>query len=307
MNRTRLVIGLLFVFLLAAGASVAYRVYVTRQETQQALLKRQAAWENLVRTLEEEIARFPGDVAVVMEDLKRGWQFAHQPTQPFPAASLVKVPMMVVVFQAAADGTVNLTEPIRLRAADQVSGSGVLKDSRPGSVSTVAQLIELMIARSDNTATNLLINRFGFDFFHRGFEQAGLHQTRLVRKMIDFTRRDQGIENYTTAEDIAAILRRLYGHELVDHRTSERCLDFLKRQTLNDRIPAKLPPGTVVAHKTGLERHLCHDAGIVFTDQGDCLIVVLTRSRASSQTAKTFIATLAFHAHQYMVAVVQSR
>jgi len=301
MRKSRLA-TLLLALVVAGGAGLVYRAWFLDQQAKQRLARRQLAWANLTQTLHEEIRRFAGEAAVIVEDLERGWQSAHHAGEPIPAASLVKIPIMAAVFEAATEGRVRLTDTVRLHAADKVPGSGLLKDQPNGSVWTLEQLVEIMITESDNTATNLLIERMGYGFFNRYCERVGLQQTLLVRKMMDFSKRDQGVENFTSAEDIATILRRLYRHEVVDEMTSERALNLLKRQTLNDRIPARLPSGTVVAHKTGLERHLCHDAGIVFTPKGDFLITVLTRHNDStSQRAKTFIATVAHEAYQYLL------
>jgi beta-lactamase class A len=78
----------------------------------------------------------------------------------------------------------------------------------------------------------------------------------------------------------------------VDSSVSEKSLEFLKSQKVNDRIPRLLPRNTIVAHKTGLERQVCHDAGIVFTDNGNFLISVFTRSTSGSRTAKRFISSV---------------
>ena len=124
--------------------------------------------------------------------------------------------------------------------------------------------------------------------------------TNLSRKMMDFSERRAGIENCTTADDIAYILDKIYHQELINNDISKKCLGLLKLQKIKDRIPAKLPPDTVVAHKTGLERGICHDAGIVFTDKGNFLICVLTRHKnKTSRLAKKFIAQISFLTYKY--------
>ncbi len=214
-----------------------------------------------------------------------------------------KVPLMEAVFKAAQEGKIRLEDEVILKGSDQVLGSGVLKSTPPGSQFTVGQLIELMIAKSDNTAANILIRLLGFDEANRYFQTSGLKRTRLNRTMMDFSKRKRGVENTTTAQDMALSLKRIYRHELISPEVSEICLGFLKRQAINDRIPARLPAGTVVAHKTGLERGVCHDAGIIFTENKDLLICVLTKnkSKRGSKPAKRFIAALAAHAYDYTI------
>ena len=285
-------------------AFVSYRGYQQKEQAQSArqlLAKRKNHWNRLKQASWSEIRRFHGEAGVVIEDLKTGWRIGHQHARTFPAASLIKIPLMIACFQAVEEGKIRLDDPIPLRNSDKVSGSGILKGMPHGTVFTVERLIEAMITQSDNTATNLLIALLGFDELNRSFRRMGLTHTRLSRKMMDFSQRKRGVENFTTAEDMAFVIKKLYRRQLIRPDVSEKCIDLLKRQRIRDRIPAKLPPGTVVAHKTGLERGVCHDAGVVFTKQGDILICVLTKgkSKSGSQPAKRFIARMALHAYEY--------
>jgi len=303
-HRAKVTVAVVLSLAIGAGAYVAVQTYRTAQEVKRAqllLAKRQANWKILERRIDSEIRSFNGDVGLVIKDLETGWQLTHQPEQRFPSASLVKIAIIAACFQAVQDGQLELSSRLRLNATDRASGSGVLKDKPVGTMVAVEELIRLMIAESDNTATNMLVDRLGMASLNRSFQVLGLRQTNLARKMMDFAARANGIENYTTATEMAFLLERLYRQELVSPDWSRRGLALLKQQKLRDRIPAQLPPETVVAHKTGLERHLCHDAGIVFTERGDYLIVVLTKGAASSQLAKAFIADAAFLTYQYLV------
>ncbi len=265
------------------------------------LLQRQSDWGRLKRDLTFEIRRFNGQAGVVVQDLKTGWTLTYQPDRSFPAASVIKIPMMTACFQAATEGKLDLNSRVVIRPADKVSGSGVLKAMPGRNEVRVSQLIDWMITQSDNTATNVLISRLGIGYFNQHFRQMGLNGTRLERPMMDFSGRRKGVENLTTAQDMARVLRKMYQAEAVSPQVSRACLELLKRQHLRDRIPALLPEGTPVAHKTGLERSVCHDAGIIYTRRGDLLICVLTQRKAkgTSQPAKRFIARLAQHAYRY--------
>jgi beta-lactamase class A len=185
-----------------------------------------------------------------------------------------------------------------LKRSDKTSGSGLLRRNRSGTVLTVERLVELMIAHSDNTATNMLIDRLGFDYLNDAFRLMGLATTNLARKMMDFSLRDKGVENYTTAREMADILERMYRRDCFSAEVSGMCLGYLKAQKVNDRIPRLLPRNTVVAHKTGLERSVCHDAGIVFTERGDFLISVFTRTWHGKNYAKRLISGVAALAYK---------
>ncbi|MDO8525620.1 MAG: serine hydrolase, partial [Candidatus Omnitrophota bacterium] len=118
--------------------------------------------------------------------------------------------------------------------------------------------------------------------------------------MMDFKSRRKGVENYTTASDMAYLLEKLYRGRFLDKTTSKRCLELLTEQKVNDRIPKKLPPDIVVAHKTGLENGVCHDVGIVYTAKGAFLICVLTRHKyTTARTAKRLISRLSLLTYNY--------
>ena len=147
-----------------------------------------------------------------------------------------------------------------------------------------------MIIYSDNTAANKVIDMLGFEYINKAFEDMGLKETILQRRIMDFVQRSKGIENYMSVYDIALLLEKIYRKELVDEEASELMLSFLKQQKVNDRLPRDLPEDIVVAHKTGLERGVVHDAGIIFTPQGDYLICMLTKGIKEYAQAKKIIA-----------------
>ena len=303
MKHPRIVLVLAILIGGAAGGALAYRYQGQLQRLRQERLeleRKRAAWSGLKQEVWREVRQFPGESGIWIEDLDTGWTTTHQPGRLFPAASVVKVPIMAACFQAAQKSRLRLEEPVILHGFDKVYGSGQLKAAPNGSSYTVEQLIELMITKSDNTAANLLIKKLGFDALNESFRSMGLTQTQLSRKMMDFSQRKHGVENYTTAQDIALALRKLYRRQLISPEVSDRCLELLKKQAINDRIPALLPPGTVVAHKTGLEKGVCHDSGIVFTPDGNYLVCVLTSSRMkTAKRAKQFIAQIAYRVHEY--------
>ena len=118
---------------------------------------------------------------------------------------------------------------------------------------------------------------------------------------MDFEERKEGVENYTTAEDMAYLLEGLYKNKILNKDYSLKCLELLKDQKINDRIPRKLPKGgAFVAHKTGLERHICHDVGIVYTSRGDFIICVLVKHEDRyAKSAKKLIAEIALLTYNY--------
>lgn len=199
------------------------------------------------------------------------------------------------------NGKITLKDTVSLKSSEKVRGSKILGNKPPGSVFTVEELLEPMITQSDNTAANVLIDFLGFDTLNAYFKKMGLKSTNISRKMLDFEERKEGEENYTTAEDMGYLLERLYHKNFLNKDVSERCLVLLGQQKINDRIPRKLPKnGTFIAHKTGLEKHICHDVGIVFTQKGNFIICVLIKHKDKlARQAKKLISDIALLTYNY--------
>ena len=302
MKKNLLLIVFLALIILGAGGLFGYKLYRDKLEfrRQQVILaNRLAAWNSLKQLLARETSVYNGSAGVVIKDLKMGWEFSHNKEVCFPSASLVKLPIMAAVYNAAQEGKINLKDTLVLKTSYKAPGSGELKNKPFGSTYSVEELVELMITQSDNTAANMLINLLGFDYLNSYFKQLGLENTNLSRKMMDFKYRKQGVENYTTPADIARLLEMIYRGRLMNREVSQACLEVLAGQKIKDRIPARLPPEALVAHKTGLERNVCHDAGIVFTEKGDFLICVLTKHPKLSRPSKKFIASMALNTYNY--------
>jgi beta-lactamase class A len=289
---------LFFVIFLAAiaiSAVAAFNFYTDYKA-------HRARWNSLKDSIIAHTEGFKGTAYVVVKDYNRNWRIDIASDMQVPAASIIKVPIMAAVFSAEKEGKLSLSDKIKLRQKDKTSGSGTLKNQRSGREYSIKELLELMNTISDNTATNIIINLLGFDYLNAWFKGNGLKGTTLSRLMMDMVSRDKGIENYTTAEDIALVFDKIYNGQLISKDVSLECLDILKNQKTRNRIPAKLPKGTVVSHKTGLERGICHDGGIVFTENGDFLICVLTRHEYSnSYRSRELISNIAYTVYSYYV------
>lgn len=300
---------IVFVLIAACITVVPVSVYISRRYHQfqddqkkkqiadSILRKKRLLWHALSRALEQEIGSFNGDVGLVIKDLTTGWEISYNKNKTFPSASLVKIPVMIACFYAMQEGKFQLADTISLSRDKITGGSGVIKTMKPGASFTIEELLDLMITRSDNTAANILISMLGFEYLNATFQRLGLTETNIARRMMDFHLRNKGVDNFTTAAEMASLLEHLYRKKIINGDVSEMCLTFLKRQQVKDRIPAKLPSDVVIAHKTGLEKYVCHDVGIVFTVKGDYLICVLTKGEDGSRRAKELISTIALYTY----------
>ena len=291
--KKKIVFFIILSAIIGAGLFFSYKVYKKHQiivKEKYLLDRKKDEWLRLKSILENKVRYFKGTVGLVVEDLDTGRQIACNENTLIPSASLVKVPIMLSCFYAAQEGRIGLKDTIALKSSDKVSGSKVLGNYPAGSVFTVEELFNPMITQSDNAAANILIDYVGFDVLNIYFKKIGLKNTNIARKMMAFIERREGEENYTTAKDMAYLLEELYYKRFLNKDISEKCLELLGQQKINDRIPKKLPRGTFVMHKTGLERHVCHDVGIVFTSRGNFLICVLARHEDKfARATKKFI------------------
>lgn len=252
-----------------------------------------ARWARMESAVRKRINAFKGEIGLVIKDMKTGQCFEASADELFPSASMVKVPIMVACLKAEEEGRISPQERLKMTGADKTGGSGSLRRYRSGSSFTIDNLVELMVTRSDNTAANMIIDKLGFDYINGTFKEVGLEKTNLSRKLMDLRSRDRGVENLTTARETAEVLEKIYKKGCISPNVSDKCLEVLKQQKINDRIPRLLPRDAVVAHKTGLEREVCHDAGIVFTANGDFVISVFTKTWYKPVYAKRFIARVA--------------
>ncbi|MDD5661423.1 MAG: class A beta-lactamase-related serine hydrolase [Candidatus Omnitrophica bacterium] len=303
MKTKKLLLFIALVILLGGGTYFTgrYYVYLQKAKREQVIYEtKKIAWQKLRQEIANQIIQFKGEAGLVIKDLETGWELCYEKEKLFPSASLAKIPIMAACYLAAEQGRIKLDHNIALKSSDKFTGSGVLKGMPAGTVFSVERLIGLMIYDSDNTATGMLTDLVGIDYLNTAFKSFGLKKTELTRKIADYQSRKRGFENYTTAGDMALLLEKIYSKSLGSQRVSHQCINTLKLTRLNDRIPKYLPAQITVAHKTGLERNVCHDAGVVFTCKGDFIIVALTKhANSNGASSKEFIAKVALLAYNY--------
>lgn len=285
-----LVSALLITPLMIGGSA-----YVAQSRTQ-APVNPDSNWNELHQRINYQIRHFPGQTAVYIRDLNTGWTIEHNANVLFPSASLVKIPIMAVIYQAQVSGRLSLDESLPLLRKLKASGSGHLRRKRTGTRIRVRELVYKMITESDNTATNMLTDRLDMDYFNRHFLAMGLNRTNFSRMVMDLRRRDQGIENYTTAQDMGNLLEMIYFKNLTG---SDEMIKILKESKINDRLALGIPSAWQIGHKTGLMNNACHDVGIVFSPSRDYVICVLTTKARSFRRSKNFISEVSHLAATY--------
>jgi beta-lactamase class A len=243
------------------------------------------------------------DTAVVLETLDGKDLLAIDPDESFHAASTMKVPVMIELFRQAEAGTLSLDEPLTVKNEFHsiVDGSvyqlSVGDDSDAevykavGKTMTLRQLCDAMITVSSNFAANLLIERLGAKNIQATTDRLGATGMHVLRGVEDQKAFDSGMNNTTTARALAVLLRMVATGRAVSPKADAEMVAILKRQHFRDAIPAGLPDGTVVAHKTGNITKIHHDAAIVYGAQ-PYVLVVLVRGIADEKASAALIAAI---------------
>jgi beta-lactamase class A len=248
-----------------------------------------AGGDALADRLRPLISAHRGEVAVAVKHLRTGETFFHDADKVMPTASLIKLAVMVEVYAQAHEGKLKLTDPVVLRKEDKVPGSGILTEHfSDGLTLPLGDAVRLMIAFSDNTATNLVLDKIGIGSTARRMESLGLPHTKIHSKVfkretsvLPERSKEYGLGS-TTARETVGLLEKLHTGELVSPEASKAMLEHLKKCDDKDKFPRFLPAGTVVAHKTGSVTDARTDAGIIFTRTGPVAVCVLTAKNADT-------------------------
>ncbi len=262
-----------------------------------------ARWDQTVLKIRDMADSYNGRVGIYFKNLRTGRSYEYNTDQTFVCASLIKLPIMVAAFQAIHEGRFTLNTRIKYKRAYRRQGSGTMKWSRPGAYYPVSFLIYQMITKSDNTATQMMIDLLGYDYLNQQFEQMGLKATRIAPTGMSLADRlaDPTLDNYTTPREMAAILERIYKRQMVTDGLSDLMLEILKGANSPTRLAKNLPHAWQLARKTGLLRKNCHDVGIVFSPEGEYVLCVLTNGNTDNyKVAKGLISSVGKQAYDYI-------
>ncbi len=227
----------------------------------------------------------------------------------YPAASVIKVPVLAALYAARDEGRLTLEDTAVLTAADKVGGSGVLLELHDGLQLTLRDLAHLMIVVSDNTATNMLIDAVGQLYIEEFLKRHGFRDIRLERRLFDLEARSRGRDNWISANEMVRLFAMLHRGEispLTDASCAE-CLEILRRQQHTEKIPALLPKTARVANKPGGLDDVTHDAGLVEPAAGvPYAIAILCADFPALRPAQTAVAKVSRLVYDYFAGPLQS-
>jgi beta-lactamase class A len=238
--------------------------------------KQQVLWEKLEKTILDVDHNLDGVMGVAIVDLTDGHKYLLHANDLFPQASSIKICILAALYRQAQQGKLKLTDLYTVNAADLVQDSDIMGGLTPGVTRiTLRDLATMMVAVSDNSATNVLIDRVGMENVNIFLAAQGLHETKLRRKMMDLKAAGEGRENVSSPIEMATLLEALYRGQILNREMAE---DFFKvLSTHKDSwIPRDLPDGLKIANKPGELEGVRNDSGVIFVDKRPYILCVMT-------------------------------
>jgi beta-lactamase class A len=246
-------------------------------------------------------------ISVAVYDFETGQEILIHPDESFPPASTIKVHVMMEVFHQAAQGMLSLEDclPIINSFASIADGSMFSLDvnddaeqtlyPRISQIESIAELTRLMIVRSSNLATNILLEKIGRKAVSSFIDTLGIQGVTFIRGIYDSAAYLHGMNNSATARGLTQTMKLIADKKVVSEQASEKMIEILLGQEFNESIPALLPRSVKVAHKTGWTGDVYHDTGIVYPAQRKpYVITIMTRGFEEDQAeeAHTCMATI---------------
>jgi beta-lactamase class A len=248
-------------------------------------------------------------VAIAFRTLDGHIAYGFHDEESFHAASTMKIPVMIELFHQARQARLKLDDSLLVKnqfhsladgsiyTLDPADDSEVELYKAAGQTRSLSQLSELMITASSNLATNLLIEKLGVDNIRATVHSLHADGMNVLRGVEDNKAFLKGLNNTTTARGLQQLLEAIAHGEAVDQESSGQMIEILERQKFNEGIPAGLPPGTRVAHKTGEITRIHHDAAIVFAPK-PFVLVILVRGLAEAKDSAALMAEITRQLYQ---------
>ena len=218
-------------------------------------------------SMREEMLDIPGHTGFYYKNLVTGMTWGVRDEEIFGAASVMKLPLYLLILQKSLDGELSLDDKITVTQADKVPICGALTLFTHDIKTDIRTLCRLMISLSDNTATNRLIDHLGIPAIQEGFSAFGLEKTMIRRKLFDRAASRAGIQNTICPREIGELLEKLYRQTILSPDLCQEAIDTLLLQQVDHKLNGKICGEVNIAHKTGEDDNLSNDVGIVYAKE----------------------------------------
>jgi len=258
--------------------------------------KQKVLWQKLEATVQTIDQHLDGVMGVAIEDLATGDHFFLREDEVFAQASSIKIAVLANLYLQAEQGKLKLTDLYTVQSSDLVADSDIMNGLTPGVTRvTFRDLATMMVAVSDNSATNVLIDRVGIGNVNAMLDSLGLTHTRLRRKMMDLQAANEGRENISTPREMMTLLDAIYHGKVLN---KESTADFFKMLSTNKDswLPRDLPADLKVANKPGSLEAVRNDSGIVFVEGRPFVICVMTAFLRNERAGEDAISQVSLEA-----------
>ena len=284
-------------WLLLAASLVSASAQCCPQKPQTA--KRQVLWQKLQEQIRAADQQLDGVLAVAVKDLTSQEKFFLNPDEVMPQASSIKIAVLAELYLQAQQDKLKLTDEYVVRKEDLVPGSDIMLGLTAGVTRlTLRDLATMMVAVSDNSATNVLIDRLGLENVNSMLESQGLHATRLRRKMMDLKAASEGRENVSTPREMMTLLEKIYRAQLLNKEMTDDLLKVLSTHKESALLQG-LPDDAVAASKPGELEAVRNDSGIVFVKNRPYILCVMTAYLKDEKEGSATIRKISALAYTY--------
>jgi beta-lactamase class A len=258
--------------------------------------KQKLLFQKLESSISDVGSHLDGVMGLAIEDLTSGEHIYLHEDEVFAQASSIKITVLANLYLQAQQGKLKLTDLYTVQASDLVADSDIMNGLTPGVTRvTLRDLATMMVAVSDNSATNVLIDRVGMSNVNSMLDALGLSRTRLRRKMMDLEAAKQGRENISTPREMMTLLEAIYHGKVLNPESTK---DFFNMLSTNKDswIPRDLPAGLKIANKPGALEAVRNDSGIVFVEGRPYVICVMTSFLRNERDGEAAISKISLDA-----------
>ena len=262
---------LIIVALVLLGASLAQTV------PDASAAKPQVLWHKLEASITEVDRSLDGVMGVAIDDLASGQTYLLRSDDVFPQASSIIIAVLAELYRQAQQGKLKLADVYTVKTSDLVPDSPIMNGLTPGVTQvTLRDLATMVVAVSDNSAANVLIDRVGMENVNSLLDSLGLAHTRLRRKMMDLKAASEGRENISTPGEMMTLLESLYRDKVLNQPLTDDFFKLLSTKKMDAWIQRDLPEDLKIADKPGSLEGVRNDSGVVFLGNRPYIVCVMT-------------------------------